>query len=173
MKNNPQKHQRTGLPNSFAPVGREHAHPLVLVVEDHDDTREMLTTLLGMIGCHVIEAENGERALLLAETTHPDLILMDMRIPLLDGLTVTRLIRADPVLSDVPIVAVTGNAAPQFEVEALKAGCNHCLSKPLDFDRLEELVNVLARSATRPMSYRSHNSMVVRSRGMIRPYDFH
>jgi len=76
----------------------------------------------------------------LAEAMHPDLILMDMKMPRLDGLTLTRMIRSHPTLSRIPIVAVTGMVSPQFHREVLAAGCNQCLDKPIDFDRLEKLV---------------------------------
>ena len=119
----------TGAPN-----------PVVLIVEDHDDTREMLQVLLNVLGCRVLAAANGDEAIGLAEKIHPDLILMDMKMPRLDGLTLTRLIRSHPTLNRVPIVAVTGIVSPQFHREALDAGCNHCLDKPIDFERLERLV---------------------------------
>lgn len=137
-------------------------NPLVLIVEDHADTREMLRILLNMIGCRVIEAEDGEQAMSVAEKGHPDLILLDVKIPLLDGLTVTRLIRSHPVLNEVPIVLTTGMATPQLHREAVIAGCNDCLIKPLDFERLLDLIKLLARSTPR-----SHYSLVVRSRGAI------
>ena len=123
--------------------------PVVLIVEDHDDTREMLQLLLQVFGCRVIPAHDGEEAMSLAEKMLPDLILMDMRMPHLDGLSVTRLIRSHPTLSDVPIIAVTGMVTPQFQSEVLSAGCNDCLYKPIDFDRLEELVKALTPSAPR------------------------
>jgi DNA-binding response OmpR family regulator len=128
-------------------------NPIVLVVEDHDDTREMLTILLTMYGCQVIEAENGEAALRLAAQTRPDLILLDMRIPLLDGLAVTRLIRQQPTLEDVPIVAVTGNALERDQIEARSAGCDYYLVKPFDFDRLEQLVKVVNARAGRAPNF--------------------
>jgi CheY-like chemotaxis protein len=114
--------------------------PVVLIVEDHDDTREMLQMLLNVFGCRVLAAANGDEAMTLAEEGHPDLILMDMKMPRLDGLTLTRMIRSHPTLSRVPIVAVTGMVSPQFHREILAAGCNQCLDKPIDFDRLEKLV---------------------------------
>jgi len=168
MNNDPQEPPKGDPFNSFSPDLREKNHPVVLIVEDHDDTRELLRTLLSMFGCHVIEAEDGERAMSIAEKSHPDLILLDMRIPLLNGLEVTRLIRSDPNLSELPIVAVTGNDAPQFKVEALKAGCNRCLVKPIDFDRLEELITSLIRpAAPPPQILPSQYSLVVRSRGVV------
>ena len=128
---------------------QDNNNPLVLIVEDHADTREVLRILLNVIGCRVIEAEDGEQAMSIAEKSRPDLILLDMRIPLLNGLEVTRLIRSDANLSEVPIVAVTGKDAPQFKVDDLKAGCNGCLVKPIDFDRLEELITTFIRPAAR------------------------
>ena len=115
--------------------------PVVLIVEDHDDTREMLQMLLNVLGCRVLAAQNGEEAISLAEETHPDLILMDIKMPRLDGLTLTRMFRSHPTLSRIPIVAVTGMVSPQFHREVLAAGCNQCLDKPIDFDRLEKLVS--------------------------------
>jgi CheY-like chemotaxis protein len=117
--------------------------PVVLIVEDHDDTREMLQLLLQVFGCRVIPAHDGEEAMSLAEKSIPDLILMDMRMPHIDGLTVTRLIRSHPTLNETPIVAMTGMATPQFRSDVLSAGCNDCLYKPIDFDRLEELIKTL------------------------------
>ena len=123
--------------------------PVVLIVEDHDDTREMLQLLLQVFGCRVIPAHDGEEALSLAEKSIPDLILMDMRMPQLDGLSVTRLIRSHPTLNEVPIIAVTGMVTPQFKSQVLSAGCNDCLYKPIDFDRLEKLIKTLTPSAPR------------------------
>ena len=114
--------------------------PLVLIVEDHADTREMLQLLLGIFGCRVIAARDGEEAMSFVEKTVPDLVLMDMTLPRLDGLSLTRIIRSHPTLNQVPIVAMTGLVTPQFHNEALSAGCNDYLDKPIDFDRLEELV---------------------------------
>jgi CheY-like chemotaxis protein len=171
MNPDPQKPVQGDLRKPSGPGRQNYADPVVLIVEDHDDTREMLKTFLGMVGCHVIEAEDGERALNVAEKARPDLILLDMKIPRLDGLTVTRLIRSHPNLHGVPIVAVTGNGTPQFQAEVLRAGCNHCLVKPIDFDRLEELIQMLARSAPPPAS-RSRYSLVIRSRGVMCSYHF-
>src|SRR5262245_56763943 len=108
----------------LSPQSQEQVHPLVLVVEDHDDTREMLQLLLGVFGCGVVTAADGGMALRVAEQFHPDLILMDMKIPVFDGLTVTRRIRASPTLNQVPIVAVSGLAAPKDRAAARDAGCD-------------------------------------------------
>lgn len=173
MNNNllepPMKDER----NTPSPDLKDNNNPLVLIVEDHADTREMLRILLSMIGCRVIEAEDGEQAMSVAEKGHPDLILLDVKIPLLDGLTVTRLIRSHPVLNEMPIVLITGMETPQLHREALSAGCNDCLIKPLDFERLEDLIKLLARSTPRSPALRSRYSLVVRSRGAICSSDFH
>ena len=173
MNNNllepPMKDER----NIPSPDLQHNNNPLVLIVEDHADTREMLRILLNMIGCRVIEAEDGEQAMSMAEKGHPDLILLDVKMPLLDGLTVTRLIRSHPVLNEVPIVLITGMATPQLHREAFVAGCNDCLTKPLDFERLQELIKLLGRPTSRAPALRSHYSLVVRSRGAICSYEFH
>lgn len=173
MNNNlfepPMKDQR----NSPSRDLQGNNNPLVLIVDDHDDTREMLRILLNMIGCRVIEAEDGEQAMSVAEKGHPDLILLDVKMPLLDGLTVTRLIRSHPVLNEMPIVLITGMETPQLHREALSAGCNDCLIKPLDFERLEDLIKLLARSKAGPPALQSHYSLVIRSRGAICSYEFH
>jgi CheY-like chemotaxis protein len=168
----PQKPGQGDLGQPLGPSRQNYADPVVLIVEDHDDTREMLKTFLGMVGCHVIEAGDGERALNVAEKARPHLILLDMKMPRLDGLTVTRLIRSHPNLHAVPIVAVTGNATPQFQAEVLRAGCNYCLVKPIDFNRLEELIQMLARSAPPPPVLRTRYSLAVRSRGVMCSYHF-
>ena len=115
--------------------------PVVLIVEDHDDTREMLQLLLGIFGCRPLAAANADEAMALAEEKLPDLILLDIKLPRLDGLALTRLIRSHPTLSKVPIIAITGMVTPQFHSEVMNAGCDDCLDKPIDFDRLEKLVH--------------------------------
>lgn len=137
---------RQPLARRHVPFGQsefDDAKPVVLVVEDHDDSREMLKVLLGILGCRVFEAVDGERAIEMAQTIYPDLILLDMKIPVLDGLTVARMIRHHARLKGVPIIAVSGNVALQFQAEALHAGCNRFLTKPIDFGHLEHLLKTL------------------------------
>ena len=173
MNSNLHKPPTRAQRNILSPDLQGNNNPLVLIVEDHADTREMLRILLNMIGCRVIEAEDGEQAMSVAEKGHPDLILLDVKMPLLDGLTVARLIRSHAVLNQVPIVLMTGMDTPQFHREALSAGCNDYLIKPIDFDRLQELIKLLARSTPRSPAPRSRYSLAVRSRGAICSYDFH
>lgn len=114
--------------------------PLVLVVEDHDDTRFMLEYLLGMRGYRVAVALDGEMAVHVAESQHPDLILMDATLPRLDGLAATRRIRELAVLHDVPIVFLSGHAQASFRNAALETGGNDFLVKPFELDQLERVL---------------------------------
>jgi CheY-like chemotaxis protein len=114
--------------------------PLVLVVEDHDDTRFMLEYLLEMRGCRVAVAADGEEAVHTAETEHPDLILMDAVLPLLDGLTAARRIRESPALRRVPIVFLSGQAHPSFRAVALATGGNDLIVKPFGLDQFERVL---------------------------------
>ncbi|MGB9178627.1 MAG: response regulator [Pyrinomonadaceae bacterium] len=114
--------------------------PLVLVVEDHDDTRFLLTYLLEMRGCRVELAADGEAAVCAAEKLRPDLILMDASLPRLDGLAATRRIRGTPALACVPIVFLSGDAHPSFRAVALETGGNDYLIKPFEIDQLERVL---------------------------------
>jgi two-component system cell cycle response regulator DivK len=115
----------------------------VMIVEDFEDNRFMMKRLLEMSGYAVLEAVNGEEAVDLAVKEQPSLILMDLSLPLLDGLAATRRIRAYSGLRDVPIVAVSAHDTSDFHAEALAAGCNDYVTKPIDFDQLEELLRKL------------------------------
>ncbi len=115
--------------------------PTILIVEDHDDTREMLGTLFTMWGCRVVEAGDGLEAVEAASRERPALILMDGSLPLLDGLGATRRIRQDELLSEVKIVAMNSWGSPSYDAAALAAGCNDCLVKPLDFERLRNYLD--------------------------------
>jgi len=120
-----------------------HAPPTILVVEDFEDNRFMMRRLLEMSGYQVLEAVNGEEAVALACRELPQLILMDLSLPQLDGLAATRRIRHHPNLRDVPIVAVSAHDTADFHADALAAGCNDYVTKPIDFDQLEALLNRL------------------------------
>ena len=117
-----------------------NAPPTILVVEDFEDNRFMMRRLLEMSGYRVIEAINGEEAIDLACREKPGLILMDLSLPQLDGLAATRRIRQHPELSNVPIVAVSAHDTADFHADALSAGCNDYVTKPIDFDELEALL---------------------------------
>lgn len=138
----------TGLANGTClSRQRDAGKPMVLVVEDHEDTRVMLRTLLEMRGCRVVIAGNGLEALKVARREQPALILMDGSLPVLDGLGATRLIRGEALLRDVLIVALNGWGTPSYHAAALAAGCDDCLEKPIDFERLEYHLARLFRPA--------------------------
>ncbi len=112
----------------------------VLLVEDTEDNRFMMRRLLEMSGYRVVEATNGEEAVKLAEAEMPGLILMDLSLPVIDGLAATRLIRKLPKLQTTPIIAVSAHDTSDFLTEALHAGCNSYITKPIDFNELEQLI---------------------------------
>lgn len=116
------------------------AKPVILVVDDFDDTRLLLRTWLERKGFEVIEAENGNEAVSLAETKRPDLIIMDLEMPELDGLAATRKIRAVKELQKVPVLAVSAYGAEQFRDDALAAGCDEYVSTPFEPEALEKLI---------------------------------
>jgi two-component system, cell cycle response regulator DivK len=116
---------------------------VVLVVEDFEDNRFMMRRLLEMSGYRVVEAVNGNQAVEAAASERPDIILMDLSLPMLDGLAATRRIRAQGGLRKVPIVAVSAHDSADFHAEALAAGCNEYVTKPIDFDQLVQLLDRL------------------------------
>jgi two-component system cell cycle response regulator DivK len=102
----------------------------ILVVEDQEDNRQILRDLLAATDYEVVEAENGEAALAAVAKQRPDLILMDIQLPILDGYEATRRIKADPALSSIPIIAVTSYALSGDEEKARSAGCDDFVPKP-------------------------------------------
>ena len=117
--------------------------PTVLLVEDTEDNRFMMRRLLEMSGYRVVEAMNGEEAVQLARAESPQLILMDLSLPVIDGLAATRLIRKVPALQSTPIIAVSAHDTSDFQDEAVEAGCNSYVTKPIDFNELELLIQQL------------------------------
>jgi CheY-like chemotaxis protein len=111
-----------------------------MVVEDFEDNRFMMRRLLEMSGYRVVEAINGEQAVELAQRERPHLILMDLSLPVLDGLAATRRIRQHEELRRVPIIAVSAHDTSDFHADALAAGCNDYVTKPIDFEQLETLL---------------------------------
>jgi CheY-like chemotaxis protein len=112
----------------------------VLLVEDTEDNRFMMRRLLEMAGYQVVEATNGEEAVKLAESERPDLILMDLSLPVIDGLAATRAIRKLDGFKGTPIVAVSAHDTSDFQADALEAGCDSYITKPIDFGQLELLI---------------------------------
>lgn len=120
-------------------VGRE----TVLVVEDFDESRFVMKLSLELRGYRVLEAINGQEAVDIARREPLDLILMDLSLPVLDGFAATRRIRDEARSRDVPIIAVTAHATAEYRVKALAAGCNEFVTKPIDFEKLENLMQGL------------------------------
>ena len=115
----------------------------VLLVEDTEDNRVMMRRLLEMSGYAVTEAVNGMEAVAQAECDVPQIILMDLSLPLVDGLAATRRIRQLPSLKGVPIIAVSAHDTMDFHAEALAAGCDAYITKPIDYGELEGLIESL------------------------------
>ena len=115
----------------------------ILVVDDFDDTRLLLRTWLERRGFRVVEAENGIQAINQVENEVPDLIIMDMQMPQLDGLSATRQIRTLESMNSVPIVAVSAYGADQFREQALAAGCHEYVSTPFEPATLERVIRAL------------------------------
>ena len=117
-----------------------------MVVEDYDDTRALLRRGLEILGYSVVEATNGHEAVEIADRERPDLILMDLDLPILDGIAATQRIRQQAEMENVPIVAVTAYPMSYTHVKAFAKGCNEYMPKPIDMTELAELVNRYLKS---------------------------
>lgn len=104
--------------------------PLILVVDDYQDAREMYAEYLQYSGFRVAEAKNGNEAVAQARSLRPDLILMDLSLPGMDGWEATRVLKADDATKHIPIVALTGHALAGASEGARKAGCDSFVTKP-------------------------------------------
>jgi CheY-like chemotaxis protein len=116
----------------FSTVTRASTSRKILVVDDFDDTRLMMKLWLEKQGYRVVEAEDGDEAVRMAEAERPDLIIMDIEMPHADGLDATRRIRQLQDLRRTPIVAVSAYGAEEYRTRALSAGCNEYVSTPFD-----------------------------------------
>lgn len=119
----------------------ERGDTTILVVEDDDDIRFLLRTILEAEGYRVVEAETGKEAVTASTELRPRLILMDLSLPLLDGLSATRLIKAEEDLRDIPVVAVSAYATARRR--AIQAGCADFVSKPIEIRELKAVVERL------------------------------
>ncbi len=112
----------------------------VMVVEDYEDIRSMMKVMLELYGYDVLLARDGSEAVANAKQFHPDMILMDLSMPFMDGLTATRLIRqTDEQLAHVPIVAITGHGRSHAK-QAYESGCDKVLQKPINFNVLKPML---------------------------------
>src|SRR6476469_9258339 len=117
----------------------------ILVVEDQMDNRQILRDLLGNAGYELLEAENGAEALTAVARQRPDLILMDIQLPIMDGYEATRRLKADPASRSIPIIAITSYALGEDEKRARAAGCDDFVAKPYSpralLEKIREYLN--------------------------------
>jgi two-component system, cell cycle response regulator DivK len=118
----------------------------ILLIEDNELNRDMLSRRLARKGYEVIVAEDGGRGLALAAEAKPDLVLMDMSLPVIDGWEATRRLKADPATRDIPVIALTAHAMASDRQKAVEAGCDDYDTKPVELPRLlEKIERLLAR----------------------------
>ena len=118
----------------------------ILFVEDYEDTSLAMRLALEDQGYRILEASDGAAAVETAERERPDIILMDLNLPVMDGLEATRRIRSNPEMKEAVVVAVTAHSDHDQRTRALAAGCNAFVTKPIDFEWLNELLtNLLPR----------------------------
>jgi two-component system, cell cycle response regulator DivK len=118
----------------------QYKYKTILVVEDFEDNRFMMRSLLEMSGYKVIEACNGREAVEIAKRKCPDLVLMDVSLPEMDGINATRHIRQIQNLCNVPIVIVSAHGTKEFQQVAREAGSDAYMVKPIDYDYLDALI---------------------------------
>ncbi|HMA38286.1 MAG TPA: response regulator [Chloroflexia bacterium] len=123
----------------------------ILVVDDDEMNRELLRQRLGRRGYDVLTAADGRHGMALAQTAHPDLILMDVALPDLSGLAVTRLLKARPETATIPLIVITAYGMIGDRAACLAAGCDDYASKPIDFPRLiTQIEGLLGRTPAGP-----------------------
>jgi CheY-like chemotaxis protein len=121
----------------------------ILLVEDNEMNRDMLSRRLTRNGFEVVIAVNGQEGVDLATSSKPDLILMDMSLPILDGWEATRQVKANPATKAIPVIALTAHAMVQDKEKALAAGCDEFDTKPVELPRLLEKIKALLPPAGR------------------------
>lgn len=124
-------------------VEKDSRDRTILIVEDSDDARYLMRLALEGVGYLIIEAENGAKAVEIAQAEHPDIILMDLGLPIMDGIKAAEKIRASEGLDGIPIIAVTAHQETDFRAGAKAAGFDAYVTKPIEIDSLSELINGL------------------------------
>ncbi len=122
----------------------------ILLVEDNEMNRDMLSRRLQRRGYEVVMAVDGGQGIEMAQTTAPDLILMDMSLPVVDGWEATRRIKADPATRHIPVIALTAHAMSGDREQALAAGCDDYDTKPTDLPRLLAKIEAFGAGDARP-----------------------
>jgi CheY-like chemotaxis protein len=115
----------------------------ILIVEDSEDARYFMRLALEDLGYRIVEAGDGVKAIAMAQSEPPDIILMDLSLPIMDGITATQEIRASEGLDGIPIIAVTAHQETDFRAGAKAAGFDAYVTKPIDIDFLSELIQGL------------------------------
>ena len=118
------------------------AAPTILIIEDYSDTRELLSGMLRYKGFHVIEAEDGVEGLLKASANYPDLVILDLALPEMDGVEAARRIHAQPKLAHTPIFVISAFVTREVEQDVRAAGCVEVFPKPFDAGDLLEKINL-------------------------------
>jgi two-component system, cell cycle response regulator DivK len=124
----------------------------ILLVEDNEMNRDMLSRRLSRRGFEVLIAENGESGVQLTASEKPDLVLMDMSLPVMDGWEATRQLKSDPATSGIPIIALTAHAMASDRDLAIEAGCDDYDSKPVDMTRLLQKIEQLLAGASEALA---------------------
>lgn len=115
----------------------------ILLVEDHEMNRDMLTRRLGKLGYLVVTATDGQQGVCMAVKERPDLILMDMSLPVMDGWAATREVRGNADTADIPVIALTAHIQAYDRDKAMEAGCNEYETKPIDMKQLTAKMEML------------------------------
>lgn len=131
----------------MTPPGRDPRRPVILVADDYQDTREIVHEVLTDAGFEVLEADTGESALAEVAARRPDLILLDLSLPGIDGWEVAHRLRADPATATLPIVALTAHTSPAEHERARRAGCDDIVVKPCYPD---DIVAAVTKFVPRP-----------------------
>jgi two-component system cell cycle response regulator DivK len=126
-------------------MGVEFVMPRILYIEDDANNRMLVKRILLAYGMEVEEADNAQKGIAMALSNPPDLILMDMSMPEMDGLTATRRIRETPQISQIPIVALTANVMQGDKEKTLNAGCDGYIGKPIDVDTFADQITEYLR----------------------------
>ncbi len=113
---------------------------MILIVDDEPSNIELLSTFLTIIGYNTMSAANGKEAVEMALKLKPDLILMDVHLPEMDGLAATELLKKDPEIRHIPIVAISGYGMPEDKKVAFEAGCDEYITKPFNLAQLKEKI---------------------------------
>src|ERR1044071_570700 len=133
------------------PTRGETSMPKILIIEDTENNRVLLSRRLKPRGYEIVTADDAERGLALLPAERPDLILMDVGLPGMDGWTATRQLKSDPASRQIPVIALTAHAMEGDREKAMQAGCDDYETKPIDFNRLfEKIERLLGQSPSNP-----------------------